>query len=114
MSACDKTGNLGEAFIGFALIFKAICGYRNFVNLALPLAHEPCSSFESLPGVILPLGVQRGRNLLQLSSGFGLQAAMGQFLDPEGKYRGHELSAKTWRCWAIEALLPQLSKSRPI
>jgi len=28
MSACDKTGNLGEAFIHFALIFKAICGDR--------------------------------------------------------------------------------------
>jgi hypothetical protein len=48
---------------------------------------------------------------VQLSFGFWSQASMGQFLDPEGQDRGHELSAKTRRCWAIEALLPQLSQS---
>src|ERR1700723_3984898 len=105
MCTGDAAGDWGEASICFTLIFKAVCGDRDLVNLALPLAHEPCSRFESLPGVILPFGVQRGRKLLQLSFGFGLQAAMGQFLDPEGKDRGHELSAKTRRCRAIEALL---------
>jgi len=114
MCTGDAAGYWGETFICFTLIFKAVCGDGDLVNLPLPLAHEPCSRFESLLGVILPFGVQRTRNLLQLSYGFGLQAAMGQFLDPEGQDRGHELSAKTRRCWAIEALFPQLSQSRLI
>jgi hypothetical protein len=64
MRAGDAAGDWGEASICFTLISEAICGDRDLVNLALPLAHEPCSSFKSLPGIILPLGVQRGRNLL--------------------------------------------------
>jgi hypothetical protein len=67
----------GEALIGFPLKFKAVCCDRDLVNFALPLAHKPCSRLESLPSVILPSRVQRGRNLLQPSSGFGLKTAMG-------------------------------------
>ncbi len=59
MSACDSTGYRGEAFIGSALIFEAIYGNDDLVNLALPLPHEPCSSPKSLPGVAPPSGVQR-------------------------------------------------------
>src|ERR1700686_237970 len=111
MCTADAAGYWGETFICFTLIFKAVCGDCDLVNLALPLAHEPCSRFESLLGVILRFGAQTGPNLVQLSLGFWSQASMGQFLDPEGKDRGHEFSAKTRRCWAIEALLPQLSQS---
>lgn len=62
----------GETLIGFALIFETVCCARDLVDLSLPLAHEPCSRFESPPRVILPLGAQRGRKLLQPSLGFGL------------------------------------------
>lgn len=69
------TGNAasyrGETLIGFALIFETVCCDRDLVNFSLPLAHKPCSRFESPPGVILPLGAQRGRKLLQRSLGFG-------------------------------------------
>jgi hypothetical protein len=57
------------------------------VNLALPLPYEPCASSKSLSSVNLRVEVQGGRRLLQLSLRFGFQAAMGQFLDSEGKDR---------------------------
>src|SRR5260370_36279464 len=103
MSDGDTESYGRYAFIGFTLIVKAVCGDRDFVYLALPLADKPSSSPKSLASVTLRFGAQTGPNLVQLSFGFRSQASMCQFLDPEGKDRGHELSAKTRRCWAIEA-----------
>jgi hypothetical protein len=107
-------GYWGKAFIGFSLIIKAVRCDRDLVDFALPLAHKPCSGFESLPGVIPSLGVQRGRKLLQLRLCFGPQATMGQFLDPEGKEREHELAAKTRRCWSAKALVLEIKQAGPV
>jgi hypothetical protein len=107
-------GYWGESLVGFTLIFKAIRGDYDRVNLAFPLPNKSCSSPKSLPGVIPPFEVQRGRNLLQLRLGFRLQAAMGQFLDPKSKDRQHELAAKTRRCWSAKALVPEIKQAGPV
>ena len=105
-------GYWGEAFIGFALIFKAICGDRDFVNLALPLAHKPCSGFESLPSVILSSGVQGERKSPTASPRFRALGRHRPILDPEGKDRQHEFAAKTRRCRSAKALSPEIKQSR--
>jgi hypothetical protein len=87
MRAGDAASYGGEAFKGFTKVFKAVGGDHNLMNLALPLPHETRSSSKSLPGGLLPYGAQRGRKLPQFSLGFDFQAAVGQFLDPEGKDR---------------------------
>jgi hypothetical protein len=48
---------------------------------------------------------------LQPSLGFDLQASMGQFLDPEGEDREHELAAKTRRCWPTKAPVPEFKQA---
>jgi hypothetical protein len=39
---------------------------------------------------------------------------MGQFLDPKGKDRQHELAAKTRRCSSAEALVPEIKQAGPV
>jgi hypothetical protein len=95
-----------EALIEFALIIKPVCGDHDLVNLALPLPHKARSGFESLSGVILGFRIQRKGDLLELCFGFGPQAAVSQFLDPEGEDWEHQLAAKARRCWPTKTLLP--------
>jgi hypothetical protein len=39
---------------------------------------------------------------------------MGQFLDPKGKDRQHELAPKTRRCWSAKALVPEIKQAGPV
>jgi hypothetical protein len=56
MCSGDAAGYRREALIGFTLIFKAVYGDRDFVDLALPLPHKARSGFESPARVVLCFG----------------------------------------------------------
>jgi hypothetical protein len=43
-----------------------------------------------------------------LGHSLGFEAAVGQFLNPEGKDGKHQFPAKTRRCWPAETLVPQI------